>query len=649
MNWRDHILKNLQPGVSRLTLVADPDGLLLEEDVLSALGDMGFDVLTFSDPITFRYAYEANYRSRWDRGEAAHLIVVVQGGPQELRRLPFDVWRKGHKLFFSLADIFPKLSYPVVAAMEKSDLDKLYRAYQDYNGPVLGEKATKDFILKRVFGIIPDLINSPVELMKMLLSRHCNFVTVPSILDEHLINYLREKSVFKDWPLEDIIPSREAFFAFLQEQWRRFLESTARGEKFTEVPFDHYDIRVYIDNLFLEGSLRPVPVASTEGMPAWVLAGVLFDKQAEERRRIKWLLEKIRQDLPGETASHRDWQRLAVLWAELLVLSGELNQDIKTESKPQIEELHDQLEERFASWMLVRYGSLANLSYTSKPVMVHHIPRYLAHLRAKEGAKNIALLVIDGLALDQWLVIRNFLRDRCPAWRLEENQVFAWVPTLTSISRQALFAAEPPLYFKGSLTTTSKEEQHWHKFWEDSGVRRGNTYYRKGLGDELASEIGEFLGSQFEIVGLVIDKVDRIMHGMELGTAGMHQQIRLWAEQGYLIQLIDHLLKNKFAVYLTSDHGNIAARGRGRLPDGVLAESRGERARIYHYEVFRQQMMEEIENAIRWPGFGLPQAYSVLLARGRSAFVSKGEEIVSHGGISLEEVVVPFVRIWEEH
>lgn len=69
--------------------------------------------------------------------------------------------------------------------------------------------------------------------------------------------------------------------------------------------FDHYDIRVYIDNLFLEGSLRPVPVASTEGMPAWVLAGVLFDKQAEERRRIKWLLEKIRQDLPEETASHR--------------------------------------------------------------------------------------------------------------------------------------------------------------------------------------------------------------------------------------------------------------------------------------------------------------------------------------------------------
>ena len=69
--------------------------------------------------------------------------------------------------------------------------------------------------------------------------RHCNFVTVPSILDEHLINYLREKSVFKDWPLEAIIPGREAFFAFLQEQWRRFLESTARGET---VSYTHLDV-----------------------------------------------------------------------------------------------------------------------------------------------------------------------------------------------------------------------------------------------------------------------------------------------------------------------------------------------------------------------------------------------------------------------
>lgn len=648
MNWRDVILQHFQPSISRLTLVADPDGLLLEEDILAALGEMGLDVITFGDPIAFRYAYEAKYRSRWNRGEAVRLVVVVRGNEQELRRLPYDIWQAGRKLSFSLADIFPKLSYPVIASLERSDLDRLYRAYLEYDGPELGEKATKDFILKHVFGIVPDVINSPVELLKVLLSRHCNFASLPAVLDEYLVDYLRKKSIFKNWPLEDIIPSREAFFAFLQEKWREFLDSMARGEKFIEVPFDHYDIRVYIDNLFLEGNLKPVAVTDLKALPEWARAGVLIDKRSEDKRRLEWLVEKIRKDLPGEAATHKDWQRLAVLWAEVIVFDNELSEDLKAEEKLQVDELHEELEERFAGWMLRRYGSLANLSYTSKPVMLHHIPRYLAYRRSKEGAEKIALVVIDGLALDQWLIIRRVLTEKRVGWKFEENQVFAWVPTLTSISRQALFAAEPPLYFNDSLTTTRKEEQHWRRFWEDSGVRRGSIYYRKGLGSEPANEFEEVLSPQFEIVGLVVDKVDKIMHGMELGTAGMHQQVRLWAEQGYLMQLINCLFKSNFAVYLTSDHGNIAVRGKGRLPDGVLAETRGERARIYDNEAFRQQIQNAAENTFYWPGFGLPQGYSVLLARGRSAFVSKGEEVVSHGGISLEEVIVPFVRIWKE-
>ena len=38
-NWRDTILKNFKPKISRLTLVADPDGLLTEEGMLSAIQD----------------------------------------------------------------------------------------------------------------------------------------------------------------------------------------------------------------------------------------------------------------------------------------------------------------------------------------------------------------------------------------------------------------------------------------------------------------------------------------------------------------------------------------------------------------------------------------------------------------------------------
>src|SRR5207247_4779101 len=77
-NWRDTILKNFKPKISRLTLVADPDGLLTEEGMLSAIRDRGFDLIPFDDSIAFRFAYESQYRSQWDKGQNTDLVVVLR-------------------------------------------------------------------------------------------------------------------------------------------------------------------------------------------------------------------------------------------------------------------------------------------------------------------------------------------------------------------------------------------------------------------------------------------------------------------------------------------------------------------------------------------------------------------------------------------
>src|SRR5215471_11750883 len=89
-NWRDTILKDFKPKISRLTLVADPDGLLTEEGMLSAIRQRGFDLIPFDDPIAFRFAYESQYRSRWDQRKNTDLVVVLRSAQQQLNRLPFD-------------------------------------------------------------------------------------------------------------------------------------------------------------------------------------------------------------------------------------------------------------------------------------------------------------------------------------------------------------------------------------------------------------------------------------------------------------------------------------------------------------------------------------------------------------------------------
>ena len=243
-SWRDQILKEFTPKVARLTLVADPDGLLLEEGILQGIRERGFELIPFEDHIAFRYAYESKFRSRWDRGEhtdlpaprrgkyfvyvlkccdlsfyigqtedtprrlrqhkagevswtskhlpveiihweefdscdgavqsekelktgygrkwlkreyehdrlaarQAGLVVVLRSQASDLGSLPFDLLHAGRKLSFNLGDIFPNLSYPVVTALDRGDLNALYAAQLRHAPGQLGDNATKEFVLRQ--------------------------------------------------------------------------------------------------------------------------------------------------------------------------------------------------------------------------------------------------------------------------------------------------------------------------------------------------------------------------------------------------------------------------------------------------------------------------------------------------------------------
>ena len=45
--WRDHILQHFQEPIHRLTLVADPDGLMLEEELLASIRQNGFGYIKY--------------------------------------------------------------------------------------------------------------------------------------------------------------------------------------------------------------------------------------------------------------------------------------------------------------------------------------------------------------------------------------------------------------------------------------------------------------------------------------------------------------------------------------------------------------------------------------------------------------------------
>jgi hypothetical protein len=648
-SWRDTILKEFKPKIARLTLVADPDGLLTEEGTLSAIRERGFDLIPFDDPIAFRFAYESQYRSRWDVRKDTDLVVILRSAEQQLNKLPYDLLKAGRTLTFALHKLFPKLNYPVIAGLDRAYLDAVDDGYQKLDGDQLSERGTKEFVLKKCFSIVPELLTTPVDLLKVLLSLHSRKVRLPDFLVDYLLESLTKNLTFDSWPLANIIPSREGFLRFLQDEWKVFLDAQAGASAPSRVPFGHEDVRAYIDTFFLEGALTPVEQEKPAKLPAWAQTGVKHDPRADALRRLRGLWRKFEVVLPTADVSHKEWQQGAQRWAELVVLRWECDGSLEAADRTAWAQFQTSVEEAFGQWMLKRYGSLHNLPYQQQPVMVHHIARFLSVERTRKKLSKVALLVLDGLAFDQWLLVRRALEAADGAWRFQESTAFAWVPTLTSVTRQSIFAGEPPLYFPDSLATTSKERNHWLRFWEDEGVQRGGVELVTNIDGPFDPKVEAALGNaRLSVLGVVWNKVDEIMHGMQMQTAGMHDLVRLWAKQGHLHNLLVRLHDEGFAVYLTADHGNVTATGVGNPREGVLAETKGKRVRVYDRNEFLEEVASKFPDSLRWPNHGLPPARHVLLAGDLKAFTDAGDEIVSHGGIALEEVLVPFVAITKE-
>lgn len=83
----------------------------------------------------------------------------------------------------------------------------------------------------------------------------------------------------------------------------------------------------------------------------------------------------------------------------------------------------------------------------------------------------------------------------------------------------------------------------------------------------------------------------------------------------------------------------------GKPKVGEIADERGERAHVFPDELTREKVLSEFPGSLAWPTIGLPESYNALLAHGRGAFIRKNTTAVGHGGIAMEEVIVPFVKI----
>jgi hypothetical protein len=655
--WIDRIMREFPADLSRFWIACDPDDLLLDERILRSLRDRGFETIPFEDSVAFRVDYEDRYRAAWDRGEEGpSRALVLQLRGTNLNALPWDYVRMGRLVNLSLADLYPNLSYSIIRDVDSEHHEALFVAHNKHALQPLGDSATKDFILTHIFRISPYLLSRPEDFWREALRLHHRGSGLPDWLAKHVAAMLADTAL-ADLPIAELLSSKTYLVRALRDAWSRFLSGygveaahaidvgASTVPETISIPFEHPDVRAIVDTMFLEGTLQPVAVRGTfPEAPPWAKVGIVDDPHALGDL-VSEGAKKIAADLPMIQSSYRDWIEAARRIGEILARFNALGADIAQPLQEQVRALQREADERLTEWLFQHFADLSSLPAAKGPVMVHHIPRYLA-LRRSAVEERIALVVFDGLAMDQWIQIREHLAARLPSFSADESGCFAWLPTLTSISRQALFSGLKPREFSNSIETTLQEPSLWTRFWQENGLRTSQIMYRKGLKrvEQLPALQEAISIHDVKIVGLVVDMIDEIVHGAMLGKRGIVGQINAWCETGFVEKLLLLLWKEGYHVYLTADHGNVDALGIGRLSQGVVSELRGERVRTYRSETLASSVPPNLD-AFRFRTSGLPSDFFPLYASARGAFVAKGDRIVAHGGMSVEELIVPFIKI----
>jgi PglZ domain len=667
--WIERILSRFTVDLARLWVACDPDDVLLDESILTELRNRGFGLIRYEDPFVFRAEFEERYRCAWDRGAAGPTpSLIVHWRAPDASELPWDIAHYGRVVSVALPQLFPRLAYSVVKQVEPEYLAALLDAHDAELQSVRGENESKDFILERVYQLSPRTgIRTESDFWREVLRMHFANRTLPELFAQHAAGIIQARNLYTNYPVAIWLSSRSALLRVVQDGWHRYMSDLALDVPYKvnqvqlgwsakiAIPFEHSDVQTIVDSMFLNGSLQPISVSIVAAnMPNWIKAGVVQDPAA----RIEFLekcIAKLLEGIPTAGDPHKAWSEFAKQYSEMLARVHEMGnaQKYATEAGTmatiyqQLRLLQANSDQHLKAWVAAEhYADLSTLSLRDGPIMVHRIPDYLSSRRKVFGAEKLALLVFDGLALDQWVQIREWLVARTTQFTFDEGTTFAWLPTVTSVSRQAIFSGRKPSEFGESIGHTNKEESLWKAFWHEHGVRANEIMYQRSLRqvEQLDALETVLQDGRLKVVGLVIDEVDDRLH-KERSKQDVALWIAKWLNTGFVTRLFAMLLDKGFHIYLTADHGNVDAVGAGRPKEGDIPETRGERVRVYHSETLLADSAAACPNTFRVNIAALPANFMPLFASGRTAFVTDGEQVVVHGGISVEELIVPFVRV----
>ncbi|MCD6205215.1 MAG: PglZ domain-containing protein [Candidatus Marinimicrobia bacterium] len=353
--------------------------------------------------------------------------------------------------------------------------------------------------------------------------------------------------------------------------------------------------------------------------------------------------------------------------------------DIEFDDHPDLglkETLEDQVRDcniEYGKYIEKHYAEWVNEDPHFRPTLSPDIVRKFLFPRIKNGEK-LLFIVIDCMRLDQWLTFEPLLYD---FYNISTDYYFSLLPSATPYARNAIFSGMFPSEINRVYSDIWNREdddessmnQHEGEmiqklFAEELPEFKRSMKYIKVLDSESGWAMDRKLSTYLEnpFIALVVNFVDVLAHRRsesELlkeivpNEASYRSVVRTWFQHSWIFSVLKKFAEYNFTIVITSDHGSI------RVQNDVKVVGDKETSTNIRFKYGRNLNIHQKYALVikdpeeyKLPAPGINTNY--LIAKENFYFVyptnyhkfqSHYRNTFQHGGISMEETILPFITL----